>query len=779
MKYGFVLGVLISLTCGIGVSASDAGEVLYDNSGHIMTNPYGDSGLPPFLDECDYYDCYIPYKKTLEQIGGYCVDAAGIELTVEDAGREAVADNYRFLPSDLVYSRVGDTVGVVDESSIKYKSSTKDELGMPVFVDEAGNEYYGIKATKFLYNDEGVSEDWSYDRVGQLVDVILTSGEVVHCVICDLEWASLTNGWTVESDLEDIGAQREMNYYQYSSLFSDSEGWVLSMVGSEEDVSRFCDRAGLSPSNEESDNHISYIRVYSERIDTNLEERVNTDVWDSYGANIVFEESYDEGSASGVGSVPSVYSSLGMDNDETQIPLQFSDETQKIVEEHCCDFDASNFEEYMEECGGYDEYLKSLGGIFAEYAGDDVKIPVETAGDFKIASEYVYGIIAIWGFDYSNGRAGHYGRWMSGDGVSEGNVPENAFYPKNSSIPYRTGKYGTPQRIDVKASQDPEKVKNPGVNTCCNFTVDMLINKFDLPNMLTKSDGSRIGTCSIITQRKRMEEEYGFNAITKAEDLEVGDMVHCYTHALSNYEKTTADARISGWNHVFLIGEKDEGAGTLTLYNTGHDLTNDGNYKDVIKIKDGLPYAGWLATRFLGIEQSESSSLGDFPDGSSSGNSSGGGERIPDEEDLVGLGEIKSHLNDDALEVNLPDAGSLGASERRSVGLIRDSLEESLTDKVIRTVRVGVVAVGLLMVLYAVLMLLCYCFDSVGLLGSQSLGVLTLGRLRYYEVDYGGKTCFRRVLTYCIILVVVGMFLVSGGVYLWIQRIFNFFLDLF
>ena len=115
-----MLGVLISLASGIGVSASDAGEVLYDNSGHIRTNPYGDSGLPPFLDECDYYDCYIPYKKTLEQIGGYCVDAAGIELTVEDAGREAVADNYRFLPSDLVYSRVGDTVGVVDESSIKY-----------------------------------------------------------------------------------------------------------------------------------------------------------------------------------------------------------------------------------------------------------------------------------------------------------------------------------------------------------------------------------------------------------------------------------------------------------------------------------------------------------------------------------------------------------------------------------------------------------------------------------------------------------------------------------
>ena len=47
---------------------------------------------------------------------------------------------------------------------------------------------------------------------------------------------------------------------------------------------------------------------------------------------------------------------------------------------------------------GYENWLRSLGGVFADYAGEDMKMGGETLEDFVNANKYVYGLFSIIGF---------------------------------------------------------------------------------------------------------------------------------------------------------------------------------------------------------------------------------------------------------------------------------------------------------------------------------------------------------------------------------------------
>lgn len=52
-------------------------------------------------------------------------------------------------------------------------------------------------------------------------------------------------------------------------------------------------------------------------------------------------------------------------------------ETEKIVEDHAGDFNILTESTYLKKCGGYETYVKSLGGVFARMYGKTITNPTE------------------------------------------------------------------------------------------------------------------------------------------------------------------------------------------------------------------------------------------------------------------------------------------------------------------------------------------------------------------------------------------------------------------
>ena len=271
------------------------------------------------------------------------------------------------------------------------------------------------------------------------------------------------------------------------------------------------------------------------------------------------------------------------------VTSNFTSETKQIVAAHINDFNASNFNAKMKEYGGYEKYLASLGGIFAQYAGDSRTFKVKTAGDLQACAEYVYGLMCIYGFDYCNGVASKYKKWRKNDGVTA-----DAFYPKGTTNGHTT-LLVSPRRIDMVCSGQTKGGLN--MTTNCNYSVDYLLHKAGLYG----GSGQPNSSCDY----KTMINKYGAKVISSASQLQVGDVIECFRTKVTNYSNPSS---WSNWYHACIVGEVDKAAGTITLYQGGSAFTNSGNYKQTIKISSGLPYTGWVGIRFVSLDQSTSRS---------------------------------------------------------------------------------------------------------------------------------------------------------------------------
>lgn len=717
--------------------------VIIDNTGHVKISPYGLSRVITDYDIDDYYDCYIPYAKSYAQIGGYAIDT-GLGEPHLSGYQEEVG---------------GRLHGYASESDLSGCSSFIDEDGAKIYKDARGYEYYAIRSPRFWYNTDYVENRIDYsDSEGQLVDIILSNGEVLHCVVEGYTWESEDNGWCPTSSVSSLYSQTELICPQYSGMFHSLDGGIVSIAGKDFSIS---DALENKYDISEDSNKITYIRMYNAKITDGVSRSFK-------------EKSYlysdKEAIVTGEYTDEVLYENTSLGMGKGDVASKFTDATQKIVEDHCLDFDVTTLESFMQEKGGYESYLKSLGGIFASYAGTGVKIPVKTSEDFKLACEYTFGIICMWGFDYSNGNPSHYGRWRSGDGVTEANVTKDAFYPKGYTIPYEyKDKCAAPRDIDKIASQ--VDVSQKGVNTCCNYCTDLALNKMDVK--LAGGAEKRPTSATIKAQRKITEKVIGKPGIYDSNELKVGDLIHCFNRRLTEAEKNNADANIGGvWGHVMFVGEVDREKGTYTVYHTGHDLTNDGDYKQTIKL--GNPpsgYAGWLGTRILEIEESSEVTLDVSSSGSSSGN---GSSSLVSEDKLDGMSGLTAKLSDNANSFLLPDNSSLTGRENTVIFIMRSNMKMSTQERLITWVRVFIVFMGILMFLYIVILFVAYCFDIVNVFFDISLlKLVTFGKISYDSDVDKNKMCLRRLLKYSIVLFCVGSLLVSGGVYVWVQDIYN------
>ena len=249
---------------------------------------------------------------------------------------------------------------------------------------------------------------------------------------------------------------------------------------------------------------------------------------------------------------------------------KFTEATQKIVDANKSKFGCSNYKSFMESKGGYTAYVKSLGGIFAQLAGNPKKAKIKTAADFQAVAEYTLGLWTIWGPDYNNYYSytqnnPHYRKWPGSD----------AFYYKCPDLrhgpPSNFQTYNSTKVID-KVLQNPKKIR-----THCNATVDIIRKSTSLPFYSSSASYQKLA-------------KHG-KKITKVTDLQVGDVMAFFSGG--------------SWKHTSIVGEvyKDY----VVTYDGGSPI-GKGTFKKIHPRKNTSKFSGysdWYGIRVNQIDQTK------------------------------------------------------------------------------------------------------------------------------------------------------------------------------
>lgn len=283
---------------------------------------------------------------------------------------------------------------------------------------------------------------------------------------------------------------------------------------------------------------------------------------------------------------------LEFDCTSSTVKSKFSCETLKIVEQHLNDFTESNFKSVIASAGGFDNYAKSLGGVFTEYYG--AKPKVTTAYELQRVSEYVYGFMYMYGFDYKNGvkDKNKYCKW--GGGCEKlGELRAGKIIKRSSSDAFLPGtqihdKDGLSDRKHFdKLISDKAEIN---MTTNCNWTVDMIFYKAGIFGTGRTNVNSSSGFKKMARKNK---------IITNFKDFRPGDIIHFFDQSVDSSNPNTWN----GWKHVAFVGKVDLEKHTATIYEGGGYFITGRNFKRVINTdkttKKLAGWKGWGAVRVI------------------------------------------------------------------------------------------------------------------------------------------------------------------------------------
>jgi hypothetical protein len=260
---------------------------------------------------------------------------------------------------------------------------------------------------------------------------------------------------------------------------------------------------------------------------------------------------------------------------------------QKIINEHCNDFNYNTYGDYLEKCGGYKAYIKSLGGVFAKYA--DFSGKITSKKELYDCLNYVWGLYNIWGTDYSNGCSYTWeeNRYKAKDGA------KSAFYPaKNPTarfdVNYAAFSFANG---DYMPTVDQMLEKNYAVTNCGQGVVQGLKKTGLIPSYFPDP---------AYYPKYYADRGYNYKLIKKASDLDVGDVVLFFHNAISNRSGRTS---LSNWEdglfHTAIVGKRD--AQYIYMFDSGHAFTYYGECINRRRIGDENVYQwaeDWIAIRF-------------------------------------------------------------------------------------------------------------------------------------------------------------------------------------
>ena len=284
---------------------------------------------------------------------------------------------------------------------------------------------------------------------------------------------------------------------------------------------------------------------------------------------------------------------------------------------------ASNYyEKYNKE--QYVEWLNNLGGVFAEYAGPDVK----GNGDLKSfidAEKYVYGLMWIAGFEYCGTNCWEPGE---GEGLMSGHKRcdpiMDAWYEAGSPpgtsnwddvFEYKKGANGEYLLDEETGMPIPEPANPYDAYNGASGVGHSHVNYTELPNPSRRAtliddvmlEQTFTTDCAATTYKvydkagligdgsderpttihfNTLVKDYGAKVVTEPCDLRLGDIVVCFSSDWNDNGSLNPDdwpQSFPGVCHWFFVGEETED--TVTMYTTGHDFTHTGNFRRVVSKK--------------------------------------------------------------------------------------------------------------------------------------------------------------------------------------------------
>ena len=287
-----------------------------------------------------------------------------------------------------------------------------------------------------------------------------------------------------------------------------------------------------------------------------------------------------------------------------KLRTNFSCETIHIIERHLDDFNVHNFHSVINNYGGFENYVDSLGGIYSKYYGKQQH--VSTAYQFQLVAEYVFGFMTMYGFDYYSGWPDDrkYCKWGGNcvqmdrikaywNDPEEGEIPStsasDAYYPGNML-------YISPSVRGLSDRKHFDNMIKTGVNltTNCNWSVDMVFYKAGL-------FGTGKGQ-ALDSNPSHMLKVKGSKVIYKSGDLKVGDVLAFFHNPI---KENSSPSSWGSWAHAAFVGEVDKVHDKVTVYDGGSYFIKGKKHKWTMKISDDgvCPwYSGWVGIRIKELE---------------------------------------------------------------------------------------------------------------------------------------------------------------------------------
>ena len=297
-----------------------------------------------------------------------------------------------------------------------------------------------------------------------------------------------------------------------------------------------------------------------------------------------------------------------------KINANFSCETIHIIEHHIDDFNNGSFGSVIASYGGFKNYAKSIGSIFYDYYGENIK--VKKVYEFQRVSEYVFGYMTMFGFDYYNGVDGmdindvKYCKWGGScmemadyeKAVAEAekksretgkHVEPDIQIPTGSSDAFYPGQFLMINHGTFPGASFDSGIAGNNMTTNCNNSVDMVYTKANILGTKERPYLSSQWQDQVADKKNKVISDF--------KDLQVGDILHFFTQPVDSSNPSTW----GGWTHVAYVGEIDYENGIVTAYDGGSYLTSNRNHKwrfDRNKTTASLHgYSGWGAVRVVDL----------------------------------------------------------------------------------------------------------------------------------------------------------------------------------
>ena len=241
------------------------------NNGQPRDNPYGKvTSIPPSFSGVDYYDCYVPYALTNQQLGGYStqniVDAGVTYPPMPDAIKRQRVANHPASRGTYVYSTI---------PSVSYETDTKCAISTKADRNGISTKFYLTAVQPFFLRRSvgtGTPTDgyfgYSTANRGQLIDVILTNGKCIHVVLNDVNSVAHTNCGNNQAGTSQFAST---NYNQYHNITSAVQGNTLELTHQGDAVTAlnaFSNKYGIGTWGVNGTYDVAFYRVYNAKITT-------------------------------------------------------------------------------------------------------------------------------------------------------------------------------------------------------------------------------------------------------------------------------------------------------------------------------------------------------------------------------------------------------------------------------------------------------------------------------------------------------------------------------